>query len=116
MNHLARLIGLGGPATQLPGVSAQEARRMQQTGAQLIDVREPHEFRSGHAANAKNIPLGHLSQRMSEMNKDRPVLLICQSGRRSSMAQEQLAQHQFTDTYNVNGGTIGWRAASLPME
>ncbi len=92
------------------------ARKLQQEGAQLIDVREPYEFSSGHAKGAKNIPLGQLAQRLKEIHQDRTVLVICQSGNRSRSAQGLLRRQNIADVRNVRGGTSAWRAAQLPME
>lgn len=60
-------------------------------GAQIIDVRSPAEFNSGHAKNSKNIPLDQIG---SELNKivamKKPIILVCQSGGRASVALNQL--------------------------
>lgn len=92
------------------------ARKLQQEGAQLIDVREPYEFASGHAKGAKNIPLGQLAQRLEEIHQDRLVLVICQSGNRSKSAQGLLRRQNIADVRNVQGGTSAWRDAQLPVE
>ena len=92
------------------------ARKLQQEGAQLVDVREPYEFESGHAKGAKNIPLGQLAQRLNEIQRDKTVLVICQSGNRSRSAQGLLRRQNTVDVRNVRGGTSAWRAAKLPME
>lgn len=62
----------------------QERKSIQD--AILIDVREPHEFKSGHIPGAKNLPLSQLSSRMNELPKDKPVFVYCQSGMRSKRA------------------------------
>ncbi len=92
------------------------AQKLQQEGAQLIDVREPSEFASGHAKGAKNIPLGQLAQHLNEIQQDRTILVICQSGNRSRSAQGLLRRQNIADVRNVRGGTSAWRAARLPME
>lgn len=81
--------------------------------AQIIDVRELEEFAAGHAVGAMSIPLGEIVDRPPETFDDAPVYLICQSGRRSSLAAEALlAQHH--DVVNVVGGTAAWVEAGLP--
>jgi rhodanese-related sulfurtransferase len=92
------------------------AQKLQQEGAQLLDVREPDEFASGHAKWAKNIPLGQLAQRLGEIWQNGTVLVICQSGNRSRSAQGLLKRQNIADVRNVRGGTTAWRAAHLPME
>jgi rhodanese-related sulfurtransferase len=105
----------GGEATHSAGeVDVATAHRLQQQGAQLIDVREPHEFAAGHARSARNIPLGQLSNRLGEIAAERIVLLICRSGNRSRTAQSLLRRHGMTDTRNVRGGMSAWHAARLP--
>ena len=97
-------------------IDVYEAQRLQQEGAQLIDVREPSEFRAGHAKGAINIPLGRLTQRIKEVRTDIPVLVICLSGGRSRNAQAMLKQQNIADVRNVKGGTSAWMGARLPME
>ena len=110
---LSTLLGAQDPTTN---VDVTQARALQQDGAQLIDVRETSEFRSGHAKGARSIPLSQLKQRIGEIKPDKPVLVICQSGSRSRSAQSILLQQQLTDVRNVLGGTSAWRRAGLPMQ
>ena len=110
------LSSLVGTQDSTTNVDVAQAHGLQQEGAQLIDVRETHEFRSGHAKGARSIPLGQLQQRIGEIKVDRPVLVICQSGSRSRSAQSILLQKQLTDVRNVLGGTSAWRRAGLPMQ
>lgn len=85
-------------------------------GAQFIDVRTPEEFVAGHAEGAVNIPLDKLESEYSKLNKNQPVYLICQTGRRSQKAAEQLAQKGFRQLINIEGGTSAWTASGLPLE
>jgi rhodanese-related sulfurtransferase len=110
---LSAIVGAPNPATD---VDVTQALALQQEGAQLIDVREPQEFRAGHARGARNIPLGQLAKRCGEIKADRPVLVICQSGGRSRSARSLLQGRQFTDVRNVVGGTSAWQRAKLPMQ
>lgn len=87
------------------------------SGAQLIDVREPEEFKKGHAAGAVNIPLGDLTARATEISRDEPVYLICHSGGRSVKAGNYLeAALGYENVCNVLGGTQEWALLDLPME
>ena len=97
-------------------VEVTEAHRLQQEGAQLIDVREPGEYAGGHAQGARNIPLDQLVQRAGEVRGDTPVLVICQSGGRSARAQDLLTRQGTPDVRNVRGGTGAWRRAGLPLD
>ena len=114
---LSRLFG-GASSTSggAPGVvDVREAARLQAAGALLIDVRQPEEWRQGHAPNAVLIPLGSVSTRLPEIPKGRDVLLICRSGNRSSAAQRQLLGLGYRRVFNVTGGMHAWASAGLPV-
>lgn len=76
-------------------VSGEAARELVQAGAALIDVRTPGEFSMGHLPGARNLPLGELSRRMTELSKDQPVVVYCASGARSAMARRSLIRAGF---------------------
>ncbi len=97
-------------------VDVDDARRRQRQGAALIDVREPAEFRSGHAPGAKLVPLGQLSARLAEVPRDCEVLLVCHSGNRSRAAQQLLFRQGYERVLNVRGGMAAWVRAGLPVE
>jgi len=80
----------------------------------LIDVRTPPEFASGHAQGARNLPLDRLAAGALG-RAGGPLYVICQSGTRSRKACEQLAAAGVTDLIEVQGGTNAWKAAGLPM-
>ena len=73
------------------------------TEALLVDVREPKEFDSGHVEGAVNIPLPKLRERLSELPRDREILVYCKAGQRSYYALRILAQHGFK-VRNLPGG------------
>lgn len=79
----------------------------------LIDVREPDEYESGHIAGALSIPLRALPDRLSEVPKDRPVVVYCRSGHRSGMAQAFLEQQGYTNITSMTGGVLSWHAGLL---
>lgn len=79
---------------------------------QLIDVRRPAEFTSGHIAKAVSSPLAHLEEHVSEFDPDLPTAVICGSGFRSSAATSILSKHRFTHLYNVVGGMTAWDKAT----
>jgi rhodanese-related sulfurtransferase len=117
MNVLKRLLGWDGRGEEsaMAVVDAATAHVLQRQGAQLVDVRETHEFAAGHARGAVNIPLGQLAGRLDEITPDRTVLLICRSGNRSRTAQDLLQRRGMADTRNVTGGMMAWHAARLPV-
>lgn len=96
---------------------AEAAPLMQQPEHPLIlDVREPAEFEAGHVPGAVNVPLGQVGAWARDRAKDDPVLVICQSGRRSLRASEELAAQGFTRVTNVEGGFRAWQDRGLPVE
>lgn len=84
-------------------------------GLVVVDVREPWEYRQGHVPNARLIPLGQLSRRVTELDPAQPVAVICATGNRSLAAAALLSQRGFSKVYNVLGGTTGWQKAGLPV-
>ncbi|TCT26944.1 rhodanese-related sulfurtransferase [Melghiribacillus thermohalophilus] len=76
--------------------------------AQLIDVREPHEYEAGHILGARNIPLSQLKIRLAEIRKDKPVYLYCQSGTRSSRAASILHRKGYEKLNHLKGGFKKW--------
>lgn len=78
------------------------------TNGQLIDVREPDEVAAGSLPGAANIPLGELPNRLTEIDRDRRVVLFCRSGARSASAAEFLVEAGFSDVVNLQGGMIAW--------
>ena len=100
-----------------PAVDVKLAATLQIQGAFLLDVREPSEFAEVHARDAMLIPLGQLPSRLNEIAqyKDKPVAVICRSGRRSAQGAEILRKAGFTQVANVEGGTNAWVSAGLPV-
>ncbi|AWI12833.1 MULTISPECIES: rhodanese-like domain-containing protein [Bacillaceae] len=76
--------------------------------AQLIDVREPNEFESGHILGARNIPLTQLKMRMKEIRPDKPVYLYCQGSSRSGRAAQMLYKKGYKQLYQLKGGFKKW--------
>jgi sulfur dioxygenase len=85
---------------------------------QLIDVRGPDEYSGplGHIRGARLIPLGELSERSDEIERDRPVVAVCRSGARSAQAVVLLQKAGYTKVANLAGGMLRWRATSHPVE
>ena len=86
--------------------------------AQLIDIREPNEYVTGHLCDARNIPAASLAERVGELEsfKDKPLILVCQSGARSSSACSTLAKLGFSRVHSLEGGTVAWVEAGLPLK
>ena len=73
----------------------------------LVDVREEWEH-TAFNIGGKNIPLGELIQRKTEIDPNRPVVVYCEKGVRSVIAIQRLGQHGFTSLYNLKGGMSAW--------
>jgi rhodanese-related sulfurtransferase len=96
-------------------VSREEAQKLVEDGAQLVDVRAGHEWDAGHIAGATHLPLDELAGRTGEIDPERPVVLYCRGGTRSTMATDALADAGF-DAAKLSEGIVGWAAAELPLE
>jgi rhodanese-related sulfurtransferase len=95
-------------------VSRDEAQKLIEEGAQLIDVRAEHEWEVGHIAGATHLPLDELAERAGEIDKERPVVLYCRGGTRSTMATTALADAGY-DAAKLSEGIVGWDEAGLPL-
>lgn len=82
----------------------------------LVDVRAPLEFADSHIEGAVNIPAPALRQRYSELDPEKPTVLVCSSGNRSSLAGSILKQHGFKHVFNLAGGMTGYSAAGYARE
>jgi len=101
-------------------ISPQQLADLVQTGApvELIDVRTPVEFREMHVSFARNVPLDQLQAANLETGRTgsaRPLYVICRSGNRGKQACEKLVAAGYTNVANVEGGTLAWDQAGLPV-
>lgn len=83
---------------------------------QIIDVRRKGEYDAGHVPNAKNIPLNELGKSLDKIDKNRPTVIICASGYRSSISTYILKDSGMAYVYNTIGGTNAWRNAGYEIE
>lgn len=93
----------------------QLEQEMRRGHATVVDVRERMEWAAGHVPGTVNIPMGQLPSRLAELPRDRPVLVLCQTGNRSG-AMTQLLTAQGFDAANVAGGTTAWARSDRPLE
>lgn len=79
-------------------------------GYLLVDVRTGKEYEEGHIPGARHIPYDQMEERAGELDevKDRDILLICRSGRRSVIAANILAEKGFRKLFNLKGGMLEW--------
>jgi phage shock protein E len=93
---LKRILGGGKVASSI-------VKQKLESGAIIVDVRTADEFRDGAYPGAKNIPLSDLGRRLAEIPKDKPVVLYCVSGARSSSAARAMKQAGYADVINAGG-------------
>ena len=74
----------------------------------FIDVREQHEYESGHIQGMKNYPLSTLESQYSDIPKDSEVIIICRSGKRSLQAAKILKDKGYSNSKSVDGGILQW--------
>jgi rhodanese-related sulfurtransferase len=80
---------------------------------QLIDVRETFEYETSNL-EGENIPLGGVLIEADKVATDKPVVIMCRSGKRSAAAVMQLEQLGLTNLYNLKGGILAWQDAFDP--
>lgn len=102
----------------LQTISPQELEHRRQGGEaiELIDVRTPLEFAEVHVEGARSVPLGTLDAKALATDRNgKPLFVICRSGSRAAKACEALQAAGVENVYNVEGGTIAWEQAGLPV-
>lgn len=93
-------------------------KKLAGSGVQLIDVRTPEEYAEGHLKGAVNMNVNDdgFDAQVAKLDKTKPVLLYCRSGKRSANASGKMHDLGFTEIYNLDGGIIGWGSAGKPIE
>lgn len=105
--NLAALVATNIMAGRFKQVRVSEVRPLVESGAVIIDVREPNEFANGAVKGAKNIPLSQLRERMHEIPKDVPVYVHCRSAQRSYNAVMALHNSGYDNVTNISGSFLG---------
>lgn len=96
----------------MPEITIAEADECRPQG-QVLDVREDFEVAEGMIPGALHIPMGQLGSRLQELDRSRPVIVVCRSGNRSARVADALNQAGYTaDT--MAGGMVAWQRAGLP--
>ncbi|HEU5199501.1 MAG TPA: rhodanese-like domain-containing protein [Ktedonobacterales bacterium] len=107
--------------TSLPfhNITPEQAQALIAQGAQIIDVRQPGEWMSGHIPQAELVPLDGIylfGKALEGQPKDKELILVCEMGQRSVMAAEIALVAGYTKVYNLVGGMSAWRARRFPTE
>jgi len=111
MNLLSSLFG-----PPLPSLNATELSEKLKNGKRplVVDVRQPDEYREGHIAGSKLIPLAELGRRTNELPKDKEIVCVCASGSRSRSATKFLVDAGY-NAIDMKGGMFMWKSAQLPV-
>jgi rhodanese-related sulfurtransferase len=106
----------GEPFARITSIEAQEIIEQEPSTVQVIDVRNPNEYESGHVANSINIPVNDVLTRFSELPTEKRLLFICQMGARSGLACEMVAAMGVEPDliFNIEDGTPTWIQNNLP--
>lgn len=97
-------------------VSVSDAYNLYQNGAFVLDVRTQEEWDDFHAPNTTLIPLDQLASRLSEVPRDRQIVVVCRSGNRSQQGRDILVDAGFEQVTSMTGGLNEWRASGYPIE
>lgn len=97
------------PKKGISNITVQEVKnKLHDKHVQFIDVRTPGEYLVNHRKPFKNIPLSNLQSEAGKLDKNKEVVVICQSGVRSAKAANMLKKLGFNHVYNVKGGINAW--------
>lgn len=109
-------IGGSGGDSLPPSISVDEAYSKYQSGVFVLDVRTLEEWNEFHAPNTTLIPLDQLMSRLSEVPRDKEIVVVCRSGNRSQQGREILLNAGFKQVTSMTGGLNEWRAQGYPIE
>lgn len=104
--------------SEIGEVSPTEAHELQESGAILVDVREPDEVAAGSPVGARRIVRGYLELQIEEHTPDfsTPLVLMCAGGSRSLLAADDLRRLGYRDVRSMAGGFNRWKNDGLPVE
>jgi hydroxyacylglutathione hydrolase len=106
-----------GQLERVESLSPHEAKALWEQGEVVIlDVRAADEYRSGHIPGAQHLHAGRVMNQLHRIPKDRPLLVHCLGGDRSSIAISALKAAGFRNLFDLKGGIEAWRQAGLPLE
>jgi len=114
---IAVLFELRSRAHSAAGISSNSAIALHNKGALILDVRSAEEFASGHIVDAKHIELEKLAEKTDSLKRyrEKPVVVVCESGARSAQGAKLLKSQGFTQVVNLHGGLAAWRSDNLPL-
>lgn len=98
-------------------ISAQDAVRLMNQGAAVLDVRGADAWAAGHIGNARAVAADGIAGAADSLKrfKDKPVIVYCERGVSANGAVRELTKLGFTRVFNLRGGISGWRSENLPV-
>jgi hydroxyacylglutathione hydrolase len=105
----------GFPLEQIPQMTVHEVKSCSDK-LQVVDVRAPKEWESGHIPCARHLFLPEIAKKSGEIDKDKPLITYCDSGYRASIAASLLQRDGFKNVRNMPGSWQAWKAAKFPVE
>jgi rhodanese-related sulfurtransferase len=103
-------------AKDLPSIDRAKLEQALATGSvDLIDIREPDEYASGHIAGARNLPMSKLDPKTLAQPHDKPIVLMCRSGRRTSATLSAALEAGATNIVHYPGAILDWTSAGKPV-
>lgn len=104
-------------ARGVTNVEPEEAVKLINADAVVIDLRSVDAFAHGHIVNAKNIPFDELEASLDKVErfKDKPIIAVCDAGITSTRAVNTLRKAGIENVYGLRGGINGWTQSSLPL-
>lgn len=99
-------------------VPPQDAIRLMNQGAQVVDLREPAAFAAGHVVGARNIAPEQRSSAAESLKKfkDKMLVLYCEEGQAAASLTRQLHANGYSKVFTLRGGLAAWRAEGLPLQ
>ncbi|MFI4913726.1 MAG: rhodanese-like domain-containing protein [Steroidobacterales bacterium] len=104
-------------AQNVAAIAPQEAIRLMNQGATVLDLRPAQAYAAGHIGGARSVPAAQLPTVGDSLKryKERPLIVCCERGNSGAAAVRQLAAQGFTKVVNLRGGLTAWRAENLPL-
>jgi rhodanese-related sulfurtransferase len=98
-------------------IAPNDAVRLANSGAVILDVRNASEYQAGHIIDARHIPASELASRAESLKKykEKPVLIYCDNGFASAAAARALKALGFAQVVTLRGGLQTWRQENLPL-
>ncbi|WP_019894738.1 rhodanese-like domain-containing protein [Hydrogenovibrio halophilus] len=108
---------VGDSISGINNIGTDEAVRVYNQDAKLLDVRSDGEYKTGFIGEATLVTPTEIEQTMKNLanQKDQPILVYCQSGMRSASVAKKLVKNGFSNVYNLKGGIAAWKSAGLPV-